>query len=266
MHVEFLTLFMISATLVRPAVAHDGATDMVKQRMDLMSSLGRTMKSLNAMARGKSDYDGAAVQRAAEQIQRQRKQMRSLFPEGSNQMPSVARPEIWARPGEFNGLADALGAASAARAAYDGALTAFDRGDYGTALRASRPAAEQGDSGAQHVLGNLYLKGQGVTKDYDVALQWLRKSAELGFARAQNDLGMMYAEGLGVPTDYTEAMRWLHLAARQNDARALLHQGHGRAAGSCRRIALAQESRRTEPCRGAKHYRGAVFSGQSERL
>jgi cytochrome c556 len=109
MHVEFLTLFMISATLIKPAGGHDGAMGVVKQRMDLMSSLGKTMKSLNAMARGKTDYDGKAVQRAGEHILRQSEQMKDLFPKGSNQMPSVAKPEIWTKPDEFNAMADALG-------------------------------------------------------------------------------------------------------------------------------------------------------------
>lgn len=74
------------------------------------------MKSLNAMARGKTDYDQAAVKHAAEQIQRQSKEMQSLFPKGSNQMPSVDKPEIWIRPGEFNALADALGTEAEKRA------------------------------------------------------------------------------------------------------------------------------------------------------
>lgn len=109
MRLRFLTAFAITAILITPANAHKGATGVVKERMDLMSSLGKTMKSLNAMARGKTDYDQAAIKSAAEQILRQSKQMQSLFPEGSNQMPSVAKPEIWTRPGEFKALAVALG-------------------------------------------------------------------------------------------------------------------------------------------------------------
>lgn len=108
-HLNFMAALAVTAILIMPANAHKGATGVVKERMDLMSSLGKTMKSLNAMARGKTDYDHVAVKGAAEQILLQSKQMQSMFPEGSNQMPSVAKPEIWTRPGEFKALANALG-------------------------------------------------------------------------------------------------------------------------------------------------------------
>lgn len=92
-----------------PANAHMGAAGIVKERMDLMVSLGKTMKALNAMARGKVDYDGRAVTRAADRLLDKSKKMQMLFPEGSIKPPSMAKPEIRTRMDDFKALADALG-------------------------------------------------------------------------------------------------------------------------------------------------------------
>jgi TPR repeat protein len=76
-----------------------------------------------------------------------------------------------------------------------------------------RKAAEQGDSDAQDELGNLYLSGEGVTKDYTQAREWFRKAAEQGDADAQESLGDLYGNGQGVTQDYAEAYFWYDLAA-----------------------------------------------------
>ncbi len=64
-----------------------------------------------------------------------------------------------------------------ASAGFDEGLTAYNRGDYATALREFRVLAEQ------------------------------------GFAEAQNNLGLMYTRGQGVPQDYVHAHTWFNLAA-----------------------------------------------------
>ena len=51
-----------------------------------------------------------------------------------------------------------------------------------------RKAANQGLSGAQFYLGNMYLDGIGVTKDYKIALSWFKKAAEQGYVKAQYNL------------------------------------------------------------------------------
>ena len=74
--------------------AHMGAKGVVKQRMDLMVSMGKAMKAMNDMVRGKSDYDPAAVASMAKQLQDHGAQMVKLFPKGSMNGPTEARPEI----------------------------------------------------------------------------------------------------------------------------------------------------------------------------
>jgi TPR repeat protein len=51
-------------------------------------------------------------------------------------------------------------------AALQKGLTAYESGDYATALRELEPLAEQGNERAQNNLGVMYAFGQGVLKDY----------------------------------------------------------------------------------------------------
>jgi TPR repeat protein len=85
---------------------------------------------------------------------------------------------------------------------------AFEKGDFGTALRLIRPLAEQGNAVAQFNLAIIYARGRGVPQDYATAVSWLRKSADQGDADAQNNLGFMYEMGRGVPQDFAAALSW----------------------------------------------------------
>jgi uncharacterized protein len=78
--------------------------------------------------------------------------------------------------------------------AYKGAVTAYNRGEYATALRQFRPLAEQGNVLAQYSLGLMYSKGQGVTQNYAEAAKWYRKAADQGDDEAQYELGRLYNE------------------------------------------------------------------------
>ena len=103
---------------------------------------------------------------------------------------------------------------------YQKGLTAYQNGDYATALREFTPLAKQGYAGAQSNLGWMYDNGQGVPQDYKTALKWYRLAAEQGDADAQYNLGVMYDNGQGVPQDYKTAVKWWKLAAEQGDASA----------------------------------------------
>ena len=77
-------------------------------------------------------------------------------------------------------------------------LTAYNSGDYATALREWTPLAEQGDADAQYNLGVMYANGQGVSQDYKTAVKWYRLAAEQGNPRAQGNLGAHHALGLSL--------------------------------------------------------------------
>jgi uncharacterized protein len=125
----------------------------------------------------------------------------------------------WTRTVFFVAAMLACSSMSFARPLED-ARAAYTRGDYATALRLYRKAADQGQAAAQYSLGVLYANGQGVPQNYTEAVNWYRKAADQGQAAAQYNLGVLYANGQGVPQNYTEAMNWFRKAADQGQAEA----------------------------------------------
>ncbi len=120
-------------------------------------------------------------------------------------------------------------------------FTAYEKGDYATALRLWRPLAEQGNAEAQVGLGLLYLNGWGVPRDYAAAVAWYRKGAEQGAAKAQNNLGLLYTHGVGVPRDFVQAHMWFTLSAAQGNADATKNRANAAAKMTPAQIAEAQK-------------------------
>ena len=56
--------------------------------------------------------------------------------------------------------------------------TAYQSGDYATALREWTPLAEQGDANAQYPQGVMYDNGEGVPKDDKTAVKWFTLVAD----------------------------------------------------------------------------------------
>ena len=73
--------------------------------------------------------------------------------------------------------------------------------------------AQSGLARAQMVLGDYYLKSENKT----AAFKWFLKAAEQGDCLAQYYLGEMYRKGDGITKDLAEAMKWHALAAEQGD-------------------------------------------------
>ncbi len=114
---------------------------------------------------------------------------------------------------------------SHASADFDGAESAYQRGDYAQAYQKFKSLAEQGDARAQWRLGGMYLLGHGVGQDYTEATKWLLRAAEQGNVQAQYCLGITYRRGPIVPHDYAQAMKWLRRAADQGDPDAEFELG-----------------------------------------
>ena len=102
-------------------------------------------------------------------------------------------------------------------AEFQKGLTAYDSGDYATALREWTPLAEQGHATAQYNLGLMYYEGDGVPENDKTAVKWFRLAAEQGNANAQFNLGFMYVNGTGVIQDYVRAHMWWNIAASSGD-------------------------------------------------
>ena len=78
------------------AFAHEGATGVVRERMEHMRSVKAAMKELASIFKGKVAYDADTVLRNALQLSAKGGEaMTQLFPEGSIEGPSEALPVIW---------------------------------------------------------------------------------------------------------------------------------------------------------------------------
>ncbi|MGM0633818.1 MAG: tetratricopeptide repeat protein [Pseudomonadota bacterium] len=108
----------------------------------------------------------------------------------------------------------------AAYDAYEIGLDAARSGDYDTALREFRQAAEDGLDVAQYNLGILYFTGRGVEEDPEQALNWLTRAAEQGHTTAQFNVGVMYFNGQGVNAGWQSVWPLSLLTRSRNRAEA----------------------------------------------
>ena len=91
----------------------------------------------------------------------------------------------------FGGLiatAQILGIAGAVVGPWEDGTAAYNRGDYMPAIRLFRPLAEQGDAKAQHLIGMMYHKGQGVARNSVRAFAWFSLAAAQGDREASASL------------------------------------------------------------------------------
>ena len=101
-------ILVIAVLITTPVAAHNGATGIVKERMDGMVLLGKAMKELTALSRENS-IDQAAVAAQAEIIaDHSGDRMLEQFPTDSLQKASEARPSIWQNWEKFASLAHEL--------------------------------------------------------------------------------------------------------------------------------------------------------------
>lgn len=103
----FSVLVYMTALIGAPlAIAHGGATGIVKERMDLMDDLKGAMKGLSAMFKGERPYDADAVRTAAVLIRDNSGEViTSLFPKEGAKGHTEAKPEIWQQWSRFEEMA-----------------------------------------------------------------------------------------------------------------------------------------------------------------
>ena len=98
------------------------------------------------------------------------------------------------------------------------------------AMAAAQPLADQGDPGAQNLLGYV-LRMDGPLRDEAAARTWIRKSADQGFVLAQLNLGSIYRHGQGVPKDLAQSALWFRKAGDQGDPEGQYQYGSACANG-----------------------------------
>lgn len=88
--------------------------------------------------------------------------------------------------------------------------------NYQEALRWFKLSAEQGSANSLFSLGQIYSSGNGVSIDYQKAAMYYMMSAKQGHILSQTALGEIYYSGRGVPKDYILSYMWLNLASANN--------------------------------------------------
>ena len=96
---------------------------------------------------------------------------------------------------------------------FEGALEAYDKGEYKRAALLFEMLAEKGDLKAQVMIGSMYLKGEGVTKNYANTVKWYSLAAEQGSPVAKGELGGLFMFGTVVPQNFKMGLRYLLQAA-----------------------------------------------------
>lgn len=101
--------FMSIALIVTSVKAHEGASGIVKQRMDAMKSMGDYAKSVGDMFKGKTTIDLGTIRDASEEFVRHGQMIPAQFPdtqESREGSKTEALPAIWDDWHQFTALAE----------------------------------------------------------------------------------------------------------------------------------------------------------------
>ena len=101
-----IALVLVASITSGVALAHSGATGIVKERMDGMAAMQKAVKAVTPIMRGQAEYDANAVRSFAAAVEMHSGEaMTKLFPEGTGGKPSEAKAEVWSDWEGFETLA-----------------------------------------------------------------------------------------------------------------------------------------------------------------
>jgi uncharacterized protein len=134
----------------------------------------------------------------------------------------------------------------------DAAYTAFDQGQYLTALKLAEEAAARGEPQANTLIARIYTEGLGVQKDDKKAFEYYKRASDLGDVQGTFALGLSYAEGRGVKKDRKIAGELFEKAALT---------GHPEANYNLGLLFLKGDGKLENPIRAFQHIRYAAEKG-----
>ena len=137
----------------------------------------------------------------------------------------------------------------------DAAYTAFDQGQYLTALKLAEEAAAKGEPQAYTLIGRIYAEGLGVQRDDHKAYTAYAQAAELGDTAGTFALGIMLAEGRGVEKNRKAAAEMFEKAALTGHAEANYNLGI---------LFLKGDGKPENPIRAYQHIRYAAEKGLAQ--
>ncbi len=101
-----VAVVVVGAFALHATSAHDGAAGVVKERMAVMKEMDKALHVLEDMLAGKRRYNADAASRALRILADGHARIPKLFPRGSHDFPSEAKPTIWTKWDDFTRLAD----------------------------------------------------------------------------------------------------------------------------------------------------------------
>lgn len=132
-----IALALVASITAGVALAHGGATGIVKERMDGMAAMQKAVKAVTPIMRGQAEYDADAVRSFAAAVETHSGEaMTKLFPKGTGGKPSEAKDEVWSDWEGFEALAmdlEILGKALS-EAADNGLAAKADSGSIGSMM------------------------------------------------------------------------------------------------------------------------------------
>lgn len=127
MNVSVAVLLVFAAIDV---IAHEGATGVVKQRMDRFKA---SKDSVDVIKDALKEADWVGLTTESESLLRWAQEMDQYFPEGSQQKPSEARDAVWA---DWDGFTEAIEAYQGTTRRLVDAVTANSVTDTSKAFKA----------------------------------------------------------------------------------------------------------------------------------
>src|SRR5450759_3384219 len=108
----------------------------------------------------------------------------------------------------------------------DDGITAYESGDYQTAIEKWQTLIQQGSPDGLFYLGVMYDQGKGLAQDKTKAFQLYSEAAQKDHISAQYNLGIQYTTGEGVTQDFSKAEYWWTKAAERGLMQAQFNLGN----------------------------------------
>ena len=106
---KLVPISILAAAVVSVAFAHEGhehATGVVRERMELMTSMGQRMLASSKRLRANKELE--SITNDARAIHELASKITAQFPPGSTQFPTAAKPAIWQEWDDFTAKAKRL--------------------------------------------------------------------------------------------------------------------------------------------------------------
>ncbi|MBK9107740.1 MAG: sel1 repeat family protein [Saprospiraceae bacterium] len=104
------------------------------------------------------------------------------------------------------------------------AIRAYYNSDYqkSFSILMKNPELVQANADALFILANMYMFGNGISKNVKAAIELYFKATELGCKDAMYNIGVSYLKGIGHKKNYEMGISWIQKAAEKGEEKSML--------------------------------------------